>query len=398
MVARAQFSDFTIFMRKIGYSVGLEHTLARVGDFARLYGGQEAITIGDVKRLLHAPPPEGWNLQPQNEHILDFLRSIEVLSVRGGEVGVLELGEALGILWKTLPIHAFPEALRLLLTHELILADGDVFLNALAAQFDETAFAASMTRVLEHKWSILEQTFKSPQQRAAIYKSVNIETQDNNPGSRGLAGARTGPLDATSTTRSGPLSPKNIGRPPIRISPNYVVKTLGRRRAWAASLGLANDSGAPTVAGERLLQTLVTAGYAGPSCIATWPLAHELIIPLFTSMRLPPDVPVRTSWDFMVLVGRGLGLLGSGLRACEQSDMSTVLDVIRTFHSLNQSRSIVRNEVPVRVAYRCLLAYAIGNSKIPDYPTGIKQEQGSPSPLVVSRSSRVAELALSEAR
>lgn len=398
MVVRARYSDFAIFMRKIGYSVGLEHTLARVGDFARLYGGSETITIGDVKRLLHAPPPDGWNLQPQNEHILDFLRSIEVLSVRGPDVGVLELGEALGILWKTLPRHTFPEALRLLLIHELVLADGDIFLNALAAEFEEAAFTAAMGRLLEHKWSILEQTFQSTQQRAAIYKAINIEVQDNNPGSRGLADARTGPLGAASTTRTGPLSAASAARPSIRISPNYASKTLGRRRAWATSLGLAHDSGAPTAAGEGLLQTLALAGYAGKSCMSTWPLAHELEVPLFTSMRLPPQVPVRSSWDFMMLVGRGLGLFGAELRACLQADIDTLLNVIRTFHSLNQSRSIVRNELPVRVAYRCLLAHSIGEPQVPDYPEGIRLEQGLPSPRVIARSSRVAELALSEVR
>lgn len=398
MVARAQSSDFAIFMRKIGYSVGLEHTLVRLGDFARVYGGSETITFGDVKRLLHASPPEGWGLQPQNEHILDFLRSIEVLSVRGADIGILELGEALGILWKTMPKHAFSEALRLLLTHQLVLADGDVFLNALAVQFEEEAFTAAIGRMLEHKWSILEQTFQSAQQRAAIYKAVNIEVQDSNPGSRGLAGARIGPLRAIPIARPGPLSVASASRPPIRISPNYATKTLGRRRAWATSLGLAHESGAPTVAGEGLLRTLASAGYASQACMSTWPLAHELDIPLFTAMRLPPHIPVRSSWDIMVLVGQGLGLLGAGLRACEQADMDALLAVIRTFHSLNQSRSIVRNELPVRVAYRCLLAQSIGEPQVPDYPAGIRLEQELPSPRVIARRSRVAELALSEPR
>lgn len=398
MVARAHSSDFAIFMRKIGYSVGLEHTLARLSDFARVYGGSETITIGDLKRLLHAAPPDGWGLQPQNEHILDFLRSIEVLSVRGADVGVLELGEALGILWKTMAPEGFRDSLRLLLTHELVLADGDVFLNALAVQFDEAAFNAAMGRLLEHKWSILEQTFQSTQQRTAIYKAVNIELQDNNPGSRGIGGAKTGPLGANPTAQPGPLSAVNASRPPIRISQNYVAKTLGRRRAWATSLGLAHASGAPTVAGEGLLRTLASAGYAGQACMSTWPLAHELETPLFTAMRLPSQVPVQSSWDMMLLVGRGLGMLGSQLRACGQADIDALLDVIRTFHSLNQSRSIVRNEVPVRVAYRCLLAHAIGNAEVPNYPEGIRHEQERPSPRVIARSSRVAELALSEAR
>jgi hypothetical protein len=386
-------------MRKIGYSVGLEHTLSRVADFARIYGDRESLTIGDVKRLLHATPPEGWGLQPQNEHILDFLRSIEVVSVRGGEVGVLELGEALGILWRSKSEVRFPEALRFLLTHALIIADGDIFLNALSTHFDEAAFASAVARLLEHKWSVLERVFQSQQQRAAIYRTVNIEVQDNNPGSRGLGGTKTGPLLTTASTRvGGPLSQGHAARPTVRISPNYMAKTLGRRRAWATSLGLSNADGTPTSDGERLLRTLATAGFAGPSCMATWPLSHELAVPLFTSTRLPPEIPALSSWDFLVLVGRGLGMLGNGSRQCGQADMDALRRVIRTFHSLNQSRSIVRNEVPARVAYRCLLAGAIGQRDVPDFPTRISEEQGLASPQVIARSSRLAELALSEPR
>jgi len=399
MVVRVQSSDFAIFMRKIGYSVGLENTFSRVSDFSRLYGGQDSLTIGDVKRLLHAPAPEGWALQPQNEHILDFLRSIEVISVRGGEVGVLELGEALAILWRRTPRAEFPNALRFLLTHALILADGDIFLNALSAHFDEDAFAASIGNMVEYKWSILERLFQSQQQRAAIYRTVNIEVQDSNPGSRGSAGPKTGPLAGMALSGTGgPLSQGQASRPAVRISPSYVAKTLGRRRAWAMSLGLAGADGVPTTDGDHLLRTLASTGFAGPSCMSMWPLAHELAVPLFMSARLPPEVPTLSSWEFLLLVGRGMAMLGNGSRPCDQNDMDDLRAVIRTFHSLNQSRSIVRNEVPVRVAFRCLLAQAIGQSSVPDFPARIKTEQGLASPQVIARSSRVAELALSEPR
>lgn len=398
MVARAQFNDFAIFMRKIGYSVGLEHTVARVADFARMYAQQDTLTIGDIKRLLHADPPEGWGLKPQNEHILDFFRSIEVVTVRGGDVGVLELGEALGILCKLQEETRFQNTLRFLLAHALVLADGDVFLNALAVQFDEAEFAAALTRLIEYKWSVLEQVFQTTQQRAAIYKSVNIEMQENNPGSRGHAGNRAGPLAGGISARLGPLSIGETGRPEIQISANYLTKTLGRRRAWATTLGLATDHGALTPLGQRLLDALANAGYAGPSCMATWPLAHELAIPLFTAVRLPPVVPRLSSWDFMVIIGRGMDSLGSSMREAGAQEMDRLLEVMRVYRSLNLSKSIVRNEVPVRVAYRSLLGLSAGEPDVPEYPTLIQLEQRAPSPRVIARTSRIAEVALSEGR
>lgn len=397
MVARAQSSDFAIFMRKIGYSVGLEQTLSRLDDFARLYAGQDILTLGDIKRLLHAPKPQGWNLEPQNEHILDFFRAIEVISVRGGDVGVLELGEALGIACRLQDEVAFAASLRFFLAHALVLADGDIFLNALASQFDQIEFERSMTRLIEYKWTVLESTFLTTQQRAAIYRSVTIEMQDNNPGSRGKAGSQVGPLASGRAARVGPLGGEG-GRPEIRISPNYLAKVLGRRRSWAVSLGLCDGEGALSTIGHRLISNLASAGYAGPSCMATWPLAHELATPLFTTVRLPAAVPKATSWDFMVLIGRGLGLLADEWREAGEGERQKLIEVLRCFHQLNTSKSIIRNEVPVRVAYRCLLGMAIGGDAVPDYPALLQHEQAVPTPRFIARTSRLAEFALSEGR
>ena len=397
MVAKAHSSDFAIFMRKIGYSVGLEHTLARLADFARLYAGQDSLTIGDIKRLLHEKRPIGWNLEPQNEHILNFFRSIEVLSVRGGDIGILEMGEALGIARRLQQDDSFDLTLRFLLAHALVRADGDIFLNALASHFDESEFAGRIARLVEHKWSVLEGAFRSSQQRAAIYRAVNIEIQENNPGSRSMTAAKVGPLGGAAETGNGPLGSVS-GRPEIRVSSHYLANTLGRRRFWAVSLGLAEETGAITEAGQSFVDGLAAAGYGGPSCMATWPLSYELATPLFTSVQLPDHIPQLSSWDFMVLIGRSLGLLANVTAAAGDQQMDRVLSVVKCFHGLNQSRSIVRNEVPVRVAYRCLLGIAIGENAVPDYPALITSEQERPRPRLIARPSRLAELALSVRR
>lgn len=398
MVARAQSSDFAIFMRKIGYSVGLEKTLSRLGDFARLYGSRDTLSLGDIKRLLHSEAPHGWGLKAQNEHILDFFRSLDVVTVRGGDIGILELGEALGILWNLQDEHAFQNTLRFLFAHALVVADGDIFLNALAARFDEVEFAKAASRLIEHKWSVLELVFHTPQQRALIYKAINIEVQENNPGSRGHAGSRVGPLGNRLAKKAGPLAAGDVARPEIHISSNYLAKALGRRRAWAISLGLFSDETGMTPLGENFLNRLVAVGFCGPNCMATWPLSHELAVPLFMSLPLPDDVPRLSSWDLLLAVGRGMALLGDQLREASPKEMDQLLTVMKTFHSLNLSKAMVRNELAIRIAYRCLLALSIGDEAVPDYPHMIDDEQLRPSPRIIARASRVAELALSGGR
>jgi hypothetical protein len=399
MADRVLSNEFSIFIRKIGYSVGLEHTLDRIRDFANLYGRQDTLSYADINRLLHEG---GWGLKSNNEHILDVLRSLEIVSVRKGEVGVLESGEALGIL-KRLEMNGvfdeFEAALRFIFAYALVRADGDIFLNALAACFDPNEFAARISRMIEHKWSVLEGRFRSKHHRSAIYRAVNIDVQENNPGSRGRSISLRMPLDASR------LAPKrgslniDASRPDFRISEPYLTKALPRRKAWALSLGLAESGGSQTTGGRNFLEAFCKAGFGGPSCVAIWPLTHELTTPTFANLRLPADVPIVSSWDFFRLVGHALDLLPSTVVAYDKDEhehgIQTLRHLARVYRSLNQSKSIMRVELPLRVAYRCVLSLSIGKKSVLPYPKIIEREQERHSPRVMARPSRVAELALS---
>jgi hypothetical protein len=399
MLATARSNEFGIFIRKIGFSVGLEYTLDRLRDFATIYASKEVFSYGDVNRLLHAPKPNGWGLEKSNEHVLDVMRSFGVLSVSKGEVSVLELGEALGILRKLQNDAHFELSLRFLFVHALILADGDIFLNALAARFDSVDFCDRATRMLEYKWSVLEETFPTSSRRAAIYQAVNIETQDGNPGSRGYGvGGRSAIHDrSTISRRTGPLQ-NRIDRPKVQISEAYLRKALPRRKAWARSVELIDEAGDLTQLGSSFLEVLGNKGLGGPSCLAVWPLASELTSPVFARMQLPGQV-IYSSWNFMVLIGQALHLLGSEQKVTSPADHSLgiglMVTFLNTFRSLNHSKRILRKELPGRVAYRCALAWNIGKKAIPPYVDIIAKEQQKPAPRIVARSSRFAEIALS---
>jgi hypothetical protein len=394
MVDRVPSKEFSVFIRKIGYSVGLEHTLERLKDFARLYGGQDTLSYADISRLLHAPKPSGWGLDRSNEHILDVLRSLGVIDVRRGEVAVLEAGDALGMLMRLQgDSEAFRDSARFIFAHSLALADGDIFFNALAACFDPEEFAQRLLRMIEFKWTLLEARFSSSHQRAAIYSAINVEAQENNPGSRGK-GKLGDPPDPTRLRQARGALALQVSRPEPKISHPYLTKALPRRRAWAVSLGLASEAGSPTPAGEQLLKALADEGYCGPCCIAMWPLRHELLSPSYMVLR-DAEFPVLDSWAFMLLVGRGMGLMSAVDADGGVDELSILRQLFLVYRALNTSKSIVRSELPARVAYRCALSLSIGKSNVPNYPALIDREQMSPSPRIIARPSRLAESALS---
>ena len=76
-------------------------------------------------------------------------------------------------------------------------------------------------------------------------------------------------------------------------------------------------------------------------------------------------------------------------------EISRLRELFHVYRSLNTSKSIVRTELPARVAYRCGLCLSIGEEGVVDYPGLIEREQSLPAPRIVARPSRLAESALS---
>ncbi len=400
MAAAAPSNPFSIFIRKIGFSVGLEHTLERIDDFARVYGSQDSFGAADVSRLLH----ERWRLKQTNEHILDVMRALDIFQMSIGNVGILETGEALGILFKlTSGAAPFGDALRLLFLQSLVRADGDIFLNALACEFDEEEFRAQISRMIEYKWSELEKHFRTPQHLGAMYRAVTIEAQENNPGSSrsGSLTARMKPDPDRLTARTGPLQ-SLASRPKIKVTEAYLRKALPRRKAWAVSLDLCDVRGRPSELGREALATFAAAGYSGPNCMAVWPLQSELEIPIMTNFSAENSFPRLSSWEFFVLAGRALRLLPGAVSApADDRERSKALGQLKTiwdtYRSLNVTKSITRVELPVRIAYLCVLGLATNNGAVLDYPDIIRHEQRTPFPRIIARKSKLAELALSGA-
>ncbi len=346
MVGTAQAADFAIFMRKIGYSVGLENLVARVGDFGRAYADRESFRYADWVRLVH----ESWNLKSDN--ISDVFASLRIVRIVNRDPIPSPIGEALGILARRLDGEGYERAVRFLVLLTVIAQDGDIFLNALANNFRREEFRDSLLQVIRSKREALFSVFGSYQEKEAVFRAVTIDRQRTN---RGSSGGKT--LDSLAKGR--PLTDRTtgLGLPQkldlMRLdepSDDYLDKVLVTRRGWAEALGLYH--GALTDRGIRLLSWLRECNFgcgAGPFLV--WPTSFEVAKARF-DIGTFSKIPIQSTLDFMRVVAEGLCGRPATTSYSSPSGVSLVsyiAAVYDDFRSLSQNRSMIRNELPLEV-------------------------------------------------
>ncbi|WP_250624374.1 hypothetical protein [Pinirhizobacter soli] len=321
---------------------------------------------------------------------MDVFRALEIVDARRGEVTALALGDALGIFAAFSEENELSQAARLLLTTEFIWADGDIFLNAIAAEFQADEFRDRLGRLLESKWTTLESLLLSDNLRKSIYGAVTIETQPTNKGSQ----SKFGEIDLNRLlVKRLPLR-SSLDRPTVAISDSYLRKALPRRKAWAISLGISNDDGTITDDGKALLEGMVSLNQCGPSTFTVWPLVHELQSALFTSMRAR-GFPSVTFFDLLSATTSALVKTGTSNTLGVDELAREIQHIHCDYQKLNTAKRIVRSELPLRVLERCLVKFAIRGQGLPSVRDSIEELQAAHPYGIRVRASRVAEYAFS---
>lgn len=393
MVGIAQPEDFSIFIRKIGYSVGLENTLDRFADFCCLYASVAQIKQGDWKKLVH----DQWNLKTGN--IADVFASLGIAEVTQQGVFAGPIGEAGAICLKMLNSDEQKrDALRHLLALAIVLSDGDIFLNCLAAQFNAQDVPTWLTRMVLGKRQRLYEIFRTQAEREAIATAITIERQKTNKGGGskgGLNALAIGGL-AGGLGKLGLPKPKDLFHmdPP---SADYLRHVLPARREWARALGLLSQGKeGVTELGWRWLGVFGDAGFAGPSGeYSLRPTNFELEkARLATIPELMASSP--TTWSYVCNVFTGLGgqyRPGScGAQARALADITR--NMFEAYKEFSQDRRMVRNELPVQVAFAAFMAICCSNKvEMVDYDSWLRSEQ--PADFgIKTRTSRTIELGI----
>ena len=384
---------YGIFFRRIGYSVGLEETAARVRELEALYLSKRDVTIGMWDHLVHSA--ECWGLK--SGHIADVFRSLGLVWRPGSDLLILENLDAMAISSALSDDGEAAERGRsFLLLWAILVNDGEIFVNLLMAGFDRKSCRQRLTLLVQKKRLFLSERIQEVRAVGRFLRAVSIERQTGNPGSAGrrrqavsLGGGRT-PLAAGGTRVSRTESDS------VEISDDYLRKVPGRRMGWACSLGLWEDGGGITRRGESFIEGLARSGYIGADGIFVfWPMEYELV-----RSRFRPDLLGATKglWEGVVDAGRAYAALDVAEPTGEDGDrgVAALAEMMRVYRGLNSRKALLRQELPVTIAFPAICALAIGRCEaVLDVPHFLGRERMGRERRVAVRPSRYSGQSLS---
>lgn len=393
MVATVHSDPYAIFMRKIGYSVGLEHTLQRIADLETMYLEKRDVTTASWKELIHSK--HYWNLKTDN--IADVFYSLRYIHETPGDLLVVENLDTTGIASSLCEKNenAKRRARELIFAISLIQNDGEIFLNTLRAEFETEKIKRLLTRLIEYKRRMLFDVFTAKDARKKVMQIVNIKHQESNKGSAGQG------KTIESITRTKPLAEEayraeEADSESVTFSEDYFRKVPPRRRDWAKSIGLWSDETGITKKGHAFMGSLENSGMCIEDGIfVIWPLDYELVRSNFR-----PDLLLKTStyWDFVTMIAAAFGdVRVTSFQSGDPDQMVELLSgMLNVYRSLHTRKAMLRRELPLTIAYpaAAALAYANGTNLI-DFPAALKSEQHSDVRRVSIRRSRNTGGALS---
>jgi len=369
MVATVQPDPYRFLMRRIGYSVGLENTLERLQDLAELYAAKGDVTCAAWDMLKR----ERWGLGRKakgkdwsEDHIGDVFHSLGIMSSSRNSIHILPTLDELGLIYK-IDRENFKKASSYIFAKQVLLSDGDVFLNCVAAESDKTKTKRLLKNMVEDKRRAVKNAIKNPDLRERLHHIISIETQRKNHGSAGnsrnLSSIRSEPL----MDRSIPLRASAEQKAP-EISNDYMKKVPPKRRLWADSLGLyCNNEGSLTSDGNRFLNSLMDFGFCTSSgSYSVWPLKHELGQMGIKAENL--GAPGFNMWEFLWNVWVALSGEKNSRQPGADTDvemLSFIGEIFSAYRDLNVRRTILRKEIPVQIIYSVHLAISYARKELP---------------------------------
>lgn len=367
-------------IRKIGYSVGLEHLLQRTLRLAELYAEHCSLSLTTFKDLVEIE----FKRKNAVQHFADFYGELRLVRLIGNSIHALHRLETLSILKRYLrgDDTAFVAAARIVLAQAILEADGDIFLNGLASDFEPQSFKWALTEMVEQKRRAISNVIKSPSALKRVYSVIDIKNQPSHKGKEGVEGRdepasrfarRTVPLDSTRRTS---LLSETISNE-IHVPDDYLRKVPATRKGWAQDLGLFVD-GRKTTRGTGLLDALDTSLRVkqDTGCYIMWPYPREL-----AQLRIrPEDIQAVEISPWLVLCAIAEGFSDITVEnPTKERDYTHVIVQLREFHQLYREGSVsygsIRHQLPLYIAEPCLVAVCAAQLQpIPPLPAIIDSE------------------------
>ena len=386
MAATAHSDPYSIFMRKIGYSVGLEKTLERFRDLQDLYLSNRDVSLASWKNLVRGE--SGWNLKTEN--IADVFFSLRIIQCTPGDVLVLENLDSVAITDHLLGAEEEKEIARaFVFLWAILVNDGELFVNMLLSAFKEQDIRDNLETMIREKRHVTASALPGRDSAKRLARVISIERQESNRGSIGFGRSieslkRTEPLQQ----RRSLESTRSIGDA-VQFSKDYFRKVPPRRKDWARTLGLWSDHNGLTTLGHSFSSSLRSTGYIGESGVFTfWPMDYELVRSGFRSNLLQGT---KSLWE--TLLDFAMAFAGIRMKPFEPSDANVLVDqlegMMQVYRSLHTRKAMLRRELAISVAYPTALAVACARGEpVIDFPRALSLEQTSKNRRITFRSSR----------
>lgn len=387
MAVIAPSNPFDVFIKKIGWSVGLEATFERVYQLVEHYVSEREISVSGWDKLAHSEA--GWGLK--NDLIADFFSSIDVIRRQRQEIHVLPCLDALALAKIELSDERkYSIAHNMILGSHIVLADGDIFLNFLSGAFVREHVEPLLISMILWKRQKLLSSVRAPQAAERIIRAVSIELQTTNSGGAPAAKKlsdlrRTEPLTQMRT----PLKTCDPNR--VVISDDYFKKVTRSRRDWARALGLANRTGERTGQGDKFLAAFERLAATDQSkAFAYWPMAFEL-----QRVHLTPEslnIPRLALRDHIETMRQGLGLDYGGILSDDEGEGEVVDMLSRMYQSYRElcpARRLLRKEIPISTfVHAAASCFSVNGKPLPDIANIVMKAGLDPTSGVVFRQSR----------
>ncbi len=367
MVATTQDNPLQQLMRRIGYSVGLEDLVSRISVLAEHYAETGSLSYAGFEELV---VKRFGRKKEAVEHFCNLYRSLGFVFLSGRVLHPLPNLEVLSILrrWFEGNDGAFAEAVKLVLTHAILEADGEIFLNALGARFSSQKFKDLLEECIFAKRTQIAKVVRSKPLQQKIFEIIDVKTFGKGK-AEGSSATETSPYRfarrstglSKDSRRSTSLSGGDL-QTRIVITDRYLHHVPKNRASWALDLGYIAD-GALTPRGNALLSAVDKLKLRRPEgCYVFWPYDSDLAL-----LRIDPrDVAptVARSWD--VLTALATCVYGTTLSDSKDLDKSTI-ETLRKIYVMyrqgSRGHGSIRHQVPLFVAAPSLVGVTVGEGR-----------------------------------
>jgi hypothetical protein len=357
MAAITQFDPYSVLARKIGYSVGLEHLARNVRLLVDTYVGERRLTYAAWLELVTSKDKFGRNTSAV-KHFANLYLSLGILRMVGREVHSLHRLDCLAVLRRLLKDDAqFTRALEYVLTIAIMESDGDIFLNALARDFDLASSSIAIKACLEIKWRTYLNVLPSKGGQEKLWDKLRIKSfkMDVKPGAA-KSGVRTEAIDSAL---------KNLWREEssydLSVPMQYVEKALPPRRLWATDCGLLGKDAKKTQRGIDLLRLIETIGIVEQGVVVFWPYEHEL-----NAIKIDPSKIGKHalhSWNVLSAVAVAWESEITGKRGATSKLTDFVGRVYAEYRAGDITKQLLRQQLPLFLLYPTYTGYCVGRGE-----------------------------------